>query len=155
MNVKDNIPCCFDDCSFVKQFEIRTYNVSSFAILSQEWFCKWVLWWLHMYFTGFPGGSDGKESACNAGDLGSISRSGIFPGEGNSNPLQDSCLGNPMDRGAWQTTIHGVTRRQTQLSNWHFHFLSMYFRIIFSSSIFKKSQWHFEKDCLDSVDPIE
>ena len=49
----------------------------------------------------FPGGSDGKASACNAGDLGSIPRSGRSPGEGNDNPLQHSCLENPMDRGAW------------------------------------------------------
>ena len=62
-----------------------------------------------MYFKGFPGGSDGKESACNAEDLGSIPWSRRFPGEGNSNPLQYSCLGNPMDRGAWQATVHGVT----------------------------------------------
>ena len=52
---------------------------------------------------GFPGGSDGKESACNVGDLCSISVSGRFPEEGTGNPLQYSCLENPMDRGAWQT----------------------------------------------------
>ena len=50
-------------------------------------------------FIGFPGGSDGKESACNAGDPGSIPGSGRSPGEGNGNPLQDYCLENPMDRG--------------------------------------------------------
>ena len=50
---------------------------------------------------GFPGGSDGKASACNAGDLGSILGSGRSPGEGNGNPLQHSCLENPMDGGAW------------------------------------------------------
>ena len=50
---------------------------------------------------GFPGGSEGKASACNAGDLGSIPGSGRSPGEGNSNPLQYSCLENPMDREAW------------------------------------------------------
>ena len=49
-----------------------------------------------------------KESACNAGDLGSIPGSGRSHGEGNSNPLQYSCLGNPMDRGAWQIIVHGV-----------------------------------------------
>ena len=58
---------------------------------------------------GFPGGSDGKESACNVGDLGSVPGSGRSPGEGNGNPLQYSCLGNPMDRGAWQAIVHGVT----------------------------------------------
>ena len=52
----------------------------------------------------------GKESACNAGDLGSIPGSGRSPGEGNGNPLQYSCLENPRDRGAWQATVHGVSR---------------------------------------------
>ena len=56
----------------------------------------------------FPDASDGKESACNVGDLGSISGSGRFPGEGNGNPLQYSCLKNHMDRGAWQAKVHGV-----------------------------------------------
>ena len=55
----------------------------------------------------FPGGSDDKESACSAGDLGLIPRLGRSPGEGNDNPLQYSCLGNPMDRGAWPATVHG------------------------------------------------
>ena len=50
---------------------------------------------------GFPGSSDGKESACNAGDLGSILGLGRCPGEGNGNPLQYSCLENPTDRAAW------------------------------------------------------
>ena len=54
---------------------------------------------------GFPGGSDGKASACNGGDLGSIPGLGRSSGEGNDNPLQYSCLENPMDRGAWQTTV--------------------------------------------------
>ena len=57
---------------------------------------------------GFPYSSVGKESACNAGDLGSIPRLGRSPGEGNGNPLQYSCLENPTDRGAWQATVHGV-----------------------------------------------
>ena len=57
---------------------------------------------------GFPGGSDSKKSACNAGDLGSTPELGRSPGEANSNPLQYSCLENPMDRGAWWTTVHGV-----------------------------------------------
>ena len=70
----------------------------------------------------FPGGSDGKESACNAGDLSSIPESGRSPGEGNGYPLQYSCLENPMDRGDWQATIHGVTKSWIQLSNEHFHF---------------------------------
>ena len=62
-----------------------------------------------------PGGSDGKESACNAGDPGLIPGWGRSPGEGNGNPLQYSCLGNPMDRGAWWGTVHGVANSWTQL----------------------------------------
>ena len=79
-----------------------------------------------MYFSpplrlkGFPGGSDGKESAFNAGDPGSIPGSGRSPGEGNGNPLQYFCLENPMDRGAWWATVHGVTKSWTRLSNFTF-----------------------------------
>ena len=65
----------------------------------------------------FPGGSDGKASAYDAGDPGSIPGSGRSPGEGNGIPLQYSCLGNPMDRGAWQATVHRVTISQIGLSN--------------------------------------
>ena len=63
----------------------------------------------HMYTSGFPGGSNGKESACNVGDPGSISGLERSPGEGNVNPLQYSCLENSMDRGAWWLTVHGVS----------------------------------------------
>ena len=56
----------------------------------------------------FPGGSDGKAPACNAGDLGSIPGLGRSPGEGNGNPHQYSYLENPMDGGAWQATVHGL-----------------------------------------------
>ena len=59
------------------------------------------------------GGSDGKASACNVGDLGSIPGSGRSPGGGYDNPLQYSCLKNPMDRGAWQAIVHGVTKSPT------------------------------------------
>ena len=62
---------------------------------------------------GFPGGSEVKASACNAGDLGSIPGSGRSPGEGNSNPLQNSCLENPMDGGALQVTVHRVAKSRT------------------------------------------
>ena len=66
---------------------------------------------------GFPGGSDGKASACNVGDPGSIPGSVRSPGEGNGNPLQYSCLENSMDGGAWWATVHRVTKSQTWLSN--------------------------------------
>ena len=62
---------------------------------------------------GSPGGSAGKESACNAGDLGSISGLGRSPGEGNGNPLQYSCLRDSMDRGTWWATVHGVAELDT------------------------------------------
>ena len=70
---------------------------------------------------GFPDGSVGKESVCNTrdtGNRGSIPGSGRPPGEGNGNPLQDSCLENPMDRGAWQTAVHEVAKSQTRLSKY-------------------------------------
>ena len=71
-----------------------------------------------MYNLGvFPGNSDGKESACNAGDLDLITGWGRSLGEGNGNPLQYSCLGNSMDREAWWAIVHGVTKSWTQLSN--------------------------------------
>ena len=65
----------------------------------------------------FPGGSEVKASACNVGDLGSIPGLGRSPGEGKGNPLQYSCLENPMDRGAWWATVHGVAKSQTRLSD--------------------------------------
>ena len=71
---------------------------------------------IHIY-TGFPHGSEVKVSACNAGDPGSIPGSGRSPGEGNGNPLQDSCLENPMDREAWWATVHGVAKSRTRLSD--------------------------------------
>ena len=66
---------------------------------------------------GFPSGADDKESAGNAGDLGSIPRLGRSSGEGNGNPLQYSCLENSMDRGAWGATVHGVVKSRTPLGN--------------------------------------
>ena len=62
-------------------------------------------------------------SACNAGDLGSISGSEKYPGEGNGNPLQYSCLENSMDGGARRATVHGVAKSQTQLSNFTFTYM--------------------------------
>ena len=69
-----------------------------------------VLW-------GFPGGSDSKGSACNAGDPGSIPGQGRSSGEGHGNPLQYSCLENSIDRGAWWPAVHGTAKSQTGLSN--------------------------------------
>ena len=70
----------------------------------------------------FPGGSDGKASVYNAGDLGSVPGSGRFPGEGNGNPLQYSCLENPMDRGAWCPWV----RKESDTTE-RIHFTSLHF----------------------------
>ena len=66
---------------------------------------------------GFPYSSVSKQSACSAGDLGLILGLGRSLGEGNGNPLQLSCLENPMDRGAWWATVHGVAKSQALLSD--------------------------------------
>ena len=97
---------------------------------SKEIIRKWCVEYLSLHFKwnllnckftscnfpgGFPVGSDGKESACSAGDPGSILGSGRSLGGGNGHPRQSSCLENSMDRGAWQATVHGVTKSQTWL----------------------------------------
>ena len=74
-------------------------------------------------FWGFCGGSDGKESACNAEDPDTTLGLGRSTGEGNGKPTQYSCLENSMDRGAWRATVHGIAKSLTQLSDQHFHFL--------------------------------
>ena len=81
-------------CLLLGEFEGRL------GFLKQRW----------PYYLGFPGSSDSKEFSCSAGNTGSIPGSGRSPGEGNGYPLQYSCLENSMDRGAWQTTVHGVQR---------------------------------------------
>ena len=69
-------------------------------------YCYW-------FYYGLSSLLSGKESTCNAEDVDLIPGMGRSPGEGNGNLLQDSCPGNPMDRGAWQATVHGVAKRQT------------------------------------------
>ena len=73
-----------------------------------------VYLWPVYFFIQVSGGSDSKASACNVGDLGSIPGSGRSPGEGNGNPLQYSCLENPIDGGAWWATVHGVAKSRTR-----------------------------------------
>ena len=70
----------------------------------------------------YGGGSDGKASAYNEGDPGSIPGSGRSPGEGNRNPLQYSCLENPMDRGAWLATVHGINKESDTTERLHYHY---------------------------------
>ena len=89
-----------------------TFNsipVSSSASGETNLWSKMTLWWPKVSW-GFPHSSVGKESACNVEDLGSIPGSGRPSGEGNGNPLQYSCLENPMDRGAWWAKVHGAAR---------------------------------------------
>ena len=81
----------------------------------------------------FPGGSDSKASAYNAGDLGSIPGLGRSLGEGNGNPLQYSSLENPMDGGAWLATVHGVAKSPTRLSNF-----TIYSKVLFSAVSVRK-----------------
>ena len=76
----------------------------------------------------FPGGSDGKASVYNAGDLSSIPGSGRSTGEGNGNPLQCYCLENPMDRGAWWATVHGVAKESDMTDGFTFTFF--HFRLV-------------------------
>ena len=102
-----------NDTPWVKQVKSPALRFSSDLI----WLMAETLLGAHTDLPmDFPGGSDGKASAYNAGDLGSIPGLGRSPGEGNGNPFQYSCLGNPMDRGVWQATVHGVTKCQIQLS---------------------------------------
>ena len=73
---------------------------------------RWLICFLHSIplYSGFPGGSVVKNPPVNAGDVGSMSGSGKYPGERNGNPFQYSCLGDLMDRGSWQATVRGVTK---------------------------------------------
>ena len=87
-------------------------KISLLSVLFQFVFLKLI-----MTILGFSGGSDGTESACNAGELGLIPGSGRPPGEGNGNPIQYSCLGISKDRGACWAAVHGVTESWTQLSD--------------------------------------
>ena len=92
------------------------------------------------YLEGFPGGSDGKESTWNTGDVSSIPGSGRAPGEGNGYPLQYSRLENFMDRGARQAIVHGSTMSWTQMSNFHF-----------TSLPFESSRLHILLKCTSNI----
>ena len=88
--------------------------------LPNTWHCDvCIVNSLYIWLLSFPGSPMINNSTVNAGDseVGSIPGSGRSPGGANGNPLQNSCLGNPMDRGAWQGTVHGVSKSQTRLSN--------------------------------------
>ena len=105
-------------------------------------------------FPYFPGGSDGKASVYNAGDLGLSPGSGRSPGEGNSNPLQYCCLENPMDRGAWYATVYGVTKSWTRLSDFtSLHFFQSLQMYTFSSHLNKTEQQ--KQPLLHSMSPFQ
>ena len=91
-------------------------------------------------FLCFPGGSDGKESACNARDLASIPGLGRSPGEGNGYPLQYSCLDNPMDRGAWRLTVHRVTKQLDMTERLTESVLTFYVLKMITKSIIKNKR---------------
>ena len=86
-------------------------------LCAESRFMNWKILILKETLDVFPGASEVKASACNVGDLGSIPGSGRSPGEGNGNPLQYSCLENPMDGGTWWATVHGVAKSRTRLSD--------------------------------------
>ena len=110
--------------------ELRSHMLQDVAKTKQN---KWGLWLLS---GNFPGSSDGKASAYNAGDPGSIPGLGRSLGEGNGNPLQYSCLENPLEGGAWYVTVHGVAKSRTQLSNFTFWLLCL--ELFFSTRFSQK-----------------
>ena len=131
---------CSSQLEYIKTHSIYTWNIYAkiftkyncfreiFSLRFHKWlaglfFFKFLcLVLLHCIYlwsisNGFPGSSDGKESVCNVWDPSSIPGLGRTPGEGNGYPLQYSCLENSMDRGAWQATVHGLTKSQRQLND--------------------------------------
>ena len=109
----DVVPCLW------LRIKIQNMFFQTHSWLPKRYLCKFSLSLnlKRISTLSFPGGSEDKASACSAGDLGSIPGLGRSPGEGNGNPLQYSCLENPMDRGAWRATVHGVAKSRTRLSN--------------------------------------
>ena len=108
-----------------------------FLLTFLKLFLKLILY----IYMGFPGGSEVKASACNAGDLGSIPGLGRSPGEGNGNPLQYSCLENPMDGGAWWATIHRVAKSRTRLSDFTHIYIYICGHIIWYAGILLIVSW--------------
>ena len=107
---------------------------------------------LQTLFGLHPGGSDSKESACSAGDLGSISGSERSPRERNGYPLQYSCQENSVDRGAWRATVHGVAKSRTRLSDFTFTFHALEKEMATHSSILAwKNPWTGEPGGLQSM----
>ena len=105
--------------SAMQERESVSFHLSPSLLVQALWTTS-LLWSAPIPLLGFPGDSDGKESACIARDPGSTPESGRSPGGGNGHPLQYSCLENSMDRGAWCATVHGDTKSQTRLSDYTF-----------------------------------
>ena len=118
---------------FFGEFSIKIFGpfLNGFFFLSlsfKSFVCMCVYLYIYTYIVS--GGSSSKESACNAGatgDTGSIPGSGRSSGEGHGNPLQCSCLENPLDRGAWWATVHRVTKSRTRLKQLSMHAWNTYF----------------------------
>ena len=107
----------------IHEFNQRMENIWKKKIL---WSSRKQTWIFHSssiiyialtLYLGFPGGTDSKESDCSAWDMGLIPGSGRSPGEGSGHPFQDSCLENPMDRGAWWAAVHGIAKSWMRLSD--------------------------------------
>ena len=111
------VDSCYSNLVFLQL--IPQVSVETFTFILVKFFLVAIFLYVKVYF---PGGSDGKASVYNAEDLGSIPGSGRSPGEGNGNPLQYSCLENPMDGGDWLATVHGVAKSLTQLSDFTIHY---------------------------------
>ena len=96
---------CIEEWEKRRFFTQNLCHLVGYEVYSQRLLCTVFILRGPLYTWGFPGGSDGKESACNEGDPGSIPGLRRSPGEGHGNPLQYSCLKNPMDRGTWWATL--------------------------------------------------
>ena len=121
--------CCFLTCIQILKRQVRWSGIPiSFRIFHS------LLW--STQSKDFPDGSDSKVSVCNARDPGSIPGSGRSPGEGKGNPLRYYCLENPMDRGAWEATVHGVTKSLTWETNTLFNLEEVHWSMSSSNCFF-------------------
>ena len=113
--------CSLGISNFLEEISSLSHSIvflDFFALITKEGFLI-----SPFYALDFPGGSDGKAYVYNVGDPSSSPGSGRSPGEGNDNPLQDSCLENPIDKGTWWATVHRAVKNQTQLSDFIFSLL--------------------------------
>ena len=124
-NTEFYFPSVSDKSSWIPELPLPGPSNSTLIPYSGGWLLghykggriEYILLAMHYLRVYFPGGSVAKKLPTNAGDVGLIAGLGRFPGKENGNPLQYSCLGNPMDRRAWQATVHGVAKSWTHLSD--------------------------------------